>query len=467
MSSIVTAITGGGGAGDAYKPSGTNILQPANTDQANMLYNQSQQGINGQQSFLQALQAQHGIQNQANVFNQLQGVANGTGPNPAKAQLAQATGANVANQAALAAGQRGAGSNAGLIARQAAMQGAGLQQQAAGQAATLQANQSLNTLNQLGALSTNQVQQQQNAQNAYNQAAQGEQQNILGAIGAQNNANIGMQSNLNNVSGQLANTVSGQQADLIGNLAGGAGSALISSFADGGEVEDQSEPDSGFTMPSSPLSDTLAGLNAAIPASSLSNGPTSAVGQHFMNQQDASKPDIVQGMQSSSSKPKSALGGAGNILGKGMGSLVGQGLSAAGDYIFGGGLSSGFGALAGGAGDAIGAAAANPAVDDAAVAVLAAKGGKVKALLSPGEKYLPPSKVDAVAKGKIDPMKAGKTVPGKPKIKGAKNSYANDIVPAELEEGGIVLPRSVTQSKNPEWAAHKFVLDVMAKKGLK
>jgi hypothetical protein len=93
-----------------------------------------------------------------------------------------------------------------------------------------------------------------------------------------------------------------------------------------------------------------------------------------------------------------------------------------------------------------------------------AQGGKVPAMVSPGEKYLPPDSVEQVKKGG-NPMSLGRTIPGKPKVSGAKDSYANDTVPATLEEGGIVLPRSVTQSKNPDWAAHKFVRDTLMKSG--
>jgi hypothetical protein len=123
--------------------------------------------------------------------------------------------------------------------------------------------------------------------------------------------------------------------------------------------------------------------------------------------------------------------------------------------------------MAGGAGDATASAGAGEAVGagiDTAISV-AAKGGKVPALLSPGERYLPPSTVKAVAQGKADPMRDGKKVPGKPKVGGAKNSYANDTVKASLDEGGIVIPRSITQGKNPHWAAHKFVSAIMAKNG--
>jgi len=96
----------------------------------------------------------------------------------------------------------------------------------------------------------------------------------------------------------------------------------------------------------------------------------------------------------------------------------------------------------------------------------AAKGGKVPAMVSPGEVYLSPEKAKAAKAGKINPMKAGETIPGKPKVGGAKNDYANDTVPKDLEEGGLVLPRSVTKSKNPEWAAHAFVRAHMARGGM-
>jgi hypothetical protein len=94
-----------------------------------------------------------------------------------------------------------------------------------------------------------------------------------------------------------------------------------------------------------------------------------------------------------------------------------------------------------------------------------AEGGKVPAMLSPGERYLPPKEVKAVAKGEKSPMQAGEKIKGKPKVGGAKNSYANDVIPKTLEEGGIVLPRSVTQAKHPQWEAHKFVSAILAKKG--
>jgi hypothetical protein len=86
-----------------------------------------------------------------------------------------------------------------------------------------------------------------------------------------------------------------------------------------------------------------------------------------------------------------------------------------------------------------------------------AKGGKVPAMVSPGERYLPPSEAKKVVDGKKPAMSAGEKIPGKPKVSGAKNSYANDTVPKTLEAGGIVIPRSVTQGKDAQSQAHKFV----------
>jgi hypothetical protein len=178
-----------------FQPMMADISNPTNAGQIGTAYDQTQMGLQQQQDFIRALQAQGGIQNQARVFNQQQGLAEqlslqaqGAGPNPALAQFNQATGQNVANQAALMAGQRGSGANAGLIARQAAQQGANIQQQAAGQAAIMQANQQLAAQQALAqqqqamaGLATNQVGQQASALQGYNTGALAQQQNLLGA----------------------------------------------------------------------------------------------------------------------------------------------------------------------------------------------------------------------------------------------------------------------------------------------
>jgi hypothetical protein len=227
-----------------------NALQSQNgvTNQAN--------AFNQQQNLANQMAAQGGVNNQAAAFNQLQGVANGTGPNPAQNMLNQATGQNVANQAALMAGQRGAGANAGLMARQAAMQGSNAQQQAAWQAATMQANQQLGAIGQMGGIAGQQVAQQQNQQNLLgNAAAQQVGQQMAGqnqydqmslanlqaqqnAAAQQNNANVAMQSNINNVNSGMAQQTSKNESNLLGGLinAGGAATTGGAKYK-GGEIE--------------------------------------------------------------------------------------------------------------------------------------------------------------------------------------------------------------------------------------
>lgn len=198
------AIAGMLGLAGGQGGTGFSTVQGVTPDQLKASYAGTQGSLEQQQALLQALGAQGGIQNQQQIYQQLQDIAAGKTGNLAQAQLQQATGANVANQAALMAGQRGAGANVGLMARQAAQQGAQTQQQAAGQAAALQAQQQLGAIQGAGNLATTQVGQQQAAQQAA-LAAQLQQQQQL----------------------QAANTAySAQQADLAKGEMGMAGSAI-------------------------------------------------------------------------------------------------------------------------------------------------------------------------------------------------------------------------------------------------
>jgi hypothetical protein len=227
-----------------FRATPTHIEQGVNIGQTGQAYNQTQQGLAQQMDFLQALQGQNGIANQSNVYNQLQGVANGTGPNPALQQLQNTTGQNVANQAALMAGQRGSSANVGLLARQAAQQGGALQQQAVGQGAALQAQQQLAALGQMQGLAGQQVGELAGANQFYNQAAQNEQGNLLGALGQYNNANVAQQNAMNAANAGIAEQKAGSQAGIIGGLLGGlgaAGSAYAGKKAYGGEISSYEE----------------------------------------------------------------------------------------------------------------------------------------------------------------------------------------------------------------------------------
>lgn len=380
-----------GGIGDSQKGLGFSAAQapignPVAPGQLDTAYQNTQTGLSQQQAFLNALQAQNGIQNQSNVYNQLAGVANGEGPNPAKAQLAQATAANTANQAALQAGQRGAGQNVGLIARQAAQQGAANQQAAAGQAASLQANQSLNALGQMSNIAGQQVGQQGNAITGYNQLAQNEQGNLLNATGSYNNALVGATSNQNTVNAGVNAEIAGQQtAALKGVTGAGMAAAGAGGKAHGGVIRKMAD-----------------------------GGAVSNVGMHLSGNQVDVQP-IVQAPQ-------------------------GPAQSSSDDDSGGG-----------------------PDMSQAMQLAMMARGGRVPAMLSPGEMYLPPEQAKAVARGSRNPMAAGTKIPGQAKVKG--DSPKNDTVPAELEEGGVVIPRSVMQSKDPKAAAARFVAAHL--KGLK
>jgi hypothetical protein len=389
-----------GSKGSNWEAGNVAIDKPSTVQQAGQAYDNTQAGLSQQMALLQALQGQNGIQNQAGVFNQLQGVANGTGPNPAQAMLNNATGQNVANQAALMAGQRGASANAGLIARQAAQQGANLQQQAVGQGASLQASQGLNALNTMGGIANQQVANQAQATGAYNQFAQGQQSNLLNGIGQQNNAAVAMQSNVNNTNGALAGVNAGAQDKAVGGVLNGIGGALSSLFAHGGVVR---MADGGVTPPP-PMQPEQQAPIPAMQDDKKSGGPNPMMLLALLN----------EGGQVKSSGPRSKV--AIHLHGAGS--------------------------------------AKSPA--------MMSTGGNVPALVSPGEKVLSPAEAKQVAQGaSINDM--GKKVPGKAPVKG--DSLKNDIVPAKLQEGGMVIPKSVMESDDPVKHAIAFVRAHMSKQG--
>lgn len=388
-------------------------------------------GANGINTQNQAIQ---GLQGTAGMY---QNIANGTGPNPAQAALNQATGQNVANQAALMAGQRGAGANVGLLARQAAQQGANTQQQAVGQGATMQAQQQLNALSGLagtqqaigglgttqagmqqagigaqGSLAAQQIAQQQAQQQALaNQAntvagqqiaatsantgaALNNQGQLQGALQGINSNTVASQGNVNAANAGLANTQLGGQKDLIGGLlnaaGGGAGMAGGAKGAAGGDVVKMA--DGGIMAPAPVIADTpiipaVPTIGAELPPPT---GPQSSFGQFLAG--------AGQGLQSED-KPSALKTGAAKFGGK-----AGAGAS---------GLAN----------------------------ALMAKGG--------------------LAKGG-GPVRADGS--GQKAVKSG-NSYDNDKIPAKLSEGEIVLPRSVTMSSDPVRSSADFVRKVIAKRG--
>jgi len=431
VSSIVSALTGSN-RGSSFTANQADLQTPATTDQANAQYGNVNQGLLGQQNLLGALQAQQGLQNQSSVFNQQQGIANGTGPNPAQAMLANSTGQNVANQAALMAGQRGSGQNAGLMARQAGMQGANIQQQAAGQGAAMQANQSLNALNQMGGIAGQQASNQIGAANQFTNNALGAQQNVLGAIGSNNNARVSNSQQANSANAHIAHGVSTQQGNILGGVLGGLGSAaqmipgMMGGSGDGGGLssgDNASGNGGGTSGPGQvPMANPFA-KGGMVPKKyadggevDQQSGPRSNIGKAFYNPSNSQVlAPVQQAPEEAEAAPQSQ-----------------------------------------------GSSGPNPMQLAQMAMMFAAHGGKVPAMVSPGERYLSPDKVEAVKQG-ANPIKVGEKIPGKPAVGGAKNSYANDTVPKTLDAGGIVIPRSITQGKNAPKKAAEFVAAVLRK----
>lgn len=366
---------------------------------------------NGASNLNSALQAQQGLYGQQSALaGQYANIANGTGPNPAQAMLNQQTGENVANQAAMMAGQRGASSNVGLLARQSAQQGAATQQQAVGQGATMQAQQSLNALQAQAAQQQAMGQTQQNiaglagqqvgltqaqqqgynnqantlagqqisGTTGYSQGAQNEQQILQNANAAQNSANVSSQGSVNAGNTGIAQTTLQGRQGLVGGLMNGAGA--VAGLAQGGEVTPPQQMATGGEPTAAP------------------DGPQSSFGQFLQGWggSSGSQPATTAAVpvQSPASPPPSSAS-------SGMG---GAGASAL--------LKAAMGAEGG----------------------LAETGGKVKAK-APSEK--------AEKKG---------------------NSYSNDKIPTLLSEHEIVLPRDVTLSKDPVKSAADFVSKVIAKR---
>lgn len=439
--------TWGGGIGttlglqSTYAAGGADLQNGTNASQLNQSYKNSNEALENQGAYATSLipQAEQGENAQSQLAGQFMAQANGEGPNVARNQLNEATGQNVANQAALMASQRGSSANTGLIARQAAQQGAATQQEAAGQAATLGAQQQIAAQQNAASLANTQVGQAGNALTNLSQGQQGEQNILQNANTAVNNANVGMQSNINSTNAQTA----AANANGIGGLIGGGISAvgsIFAAFADGGEVKKITGNPLVQRQVAAPVPQSFVGNWLA--GSSAPGGPNVSSGGGF-NLPDTSgeQKNISDGISkmTGSSWDGSASGSAGYMP----------------DGSYNDASSMGGASMAGGAAE--GGASFGE--------MLAAKGGMVPAMVSPGERYLPPEEAKKVAKGEKAPLKAGKKIPGKPKYPG--NDYRNDTVPTKLKEGGIVIPNKILQSKNPGHEAKKFVQAALAKKGLR
>lgn len=448
-------INGGANGSGFAAPQAAQITNPVTSAQIGNSYTGTQSALQQQQALLQALQGQNGIQNQSNVYGQLQGVANGTGPNPAQAQLAQATGANTANQAALMAGQRGSGANAGLIARQAAQQGGANQQSAAGQAATLQANQSLNALGQLSGVAGQQVANQVGATGAVTGAQQGEQQALLGAQQGFNSSQVANQAGVNAANAGLASTNMQGQQGLLGGALNALGPAAAVAKAEGGMIKkyatgnlvsadydnhDQVDYGTGATPMQAPAAAPMAVPIAAPAAPQSPKGPQSSFGK------------FLSGMGNTTPTAGNYGNPGANQLATGMSQAIK-------------GLFSSNAPQSSVATQSQQTTSDNYSSPQDPSMLYGAEGGKVPALVAPGEIRLRPNQVKEVLKG-ADPTKIGEKIKGKAPVPGAVNDYKNDVVRKDLYEGDVIVPNKETKSKNPSEASRRFVHALAAKHGM-
>jgi len=388
----------------------------------------------GAQQALQNTNLNTAQTNQGNLAQQLLAQSQGSGPNVANLQLQQATNQNNQQGAAAVASQRGM--NPALAARVIANQTATNNQNAAGQSGVLRAQQQLAAQNSLA--------------NVYGQQAGESLSNIGQLTQAQTSANS------SNAAAAAQNAQT--NANLTGGLLGGA-AAMI---AQGGEVESPEKHlqrllisigakihpmklASGGNIPhydlgtdyasedsaSMPLSAGVDPSHQDLSAADAIAGSKNAIVQQgpAVDPMNAAVADQNQAQAASPTAPKAT----GPSLGQKFASGFGAGQKSMGTSGYGAQPSPIFGNTP----------AYNFSTQPAAQSfnpLMRAQGGLVDAMISPGERVIPPHLVEAVRSGKKKASEVAPKVPGKAKVKG--DSEENDIVPAKLAEGSVVVKRT-------------------------
>lgn len=460
-----------------------NLQNPFNAGTVQGTQGQINNSMAQQQAFTNAMAGQGGLGNQSSVFSQQQGLANqlgqqaaGGGPNPALAQLSQATSNNIKNQAALMASQRGAGQNAGLLAKQAAEQGVAAQQQAAGQASVMRAQQQLAAQQQLQAqqsqmaqLATQQVGQQQQGVNAMGQLALGNQQQVLGMLASQNQAQLAQQQGLNqlqlaqaqgfnNTNAQMAqqqNSIAAQMA-MQGSAIGSANAqatAQNNMMAQGinAQVAGQN------AQTNAAIAGGILGAGGTYMAKGSAGGAAAAAAHGGMIQKFANggaawggaptldyNPNAFSSALSSNFKMPKEAGGPASSLGQKTKSQADSGGGTWFPQRFSSGEDNSY--------------SAPLAIKHELPAVPNAINSGVGPTPAPMPLVAHGGQINVGAK-----LKSGGHVPGKAKVSG--DSLKNDDVKALLSPGEIVIPRSITKSKDAPKKAAEFVASILARKG--
>lgn len=367
---------------------------------------------------------------QSQLANQLQQASLGFGPNPAQIQLQQATNQNIQQNAGMLASQRGL--SPALAQRLAAQNGAATNQQSAGQAALMGAQQQVAARGQLaGVLGTQQ------------QGALGMNQNLQNAQASQNSALTGMQSNLNSVNAGVA---AGNQANNA-NLFGGALSGAALAFSHGGVVPQHFAGGGMSGMSYNPyMMQRQQNPYAIQPPMAGQSGAQSNTGGFLTN--------FAKSLFSSTPKPASGPGSQEDMDSGGLftqQSQIDEGNeSGLGSALFGGPTPDADAA------PMTGTIAPSEGGMGGLAAMMAARGGQVPQRMANGGimdtvKEIAPLAILALNRGG-EPMGQ---VPGQAAVAG--NSLKNDKVPAMLSPKEIIIPRSITMHPNAPALAAEFV----------
>lgn len=401
--------------------------------------------------FIQGLmdQNQAVYNNQDMLGRQLWNQSQGYGPNVAQNQLAQNTGQNIAAQQALMASQRGGSSNVGLLARQAAQQGAQTQQNAVGQAATLGAQQQINAQQQLQNLLANQ------GANALQGQSIGQ-----GALAAQNSTmttgQLGAQQINANVAGQNASAQNQTTGGIMGALGGGGISSLLG--YEGGDVTTH-----GISKYDTPEAPNYGLKNYGTPVNVNSSQKSSEIGKTlgsylkktYGNNSSAPTAQPVQNFAIGGNVMDPGIDDIDTSMGtdSGIGALHSEDTSESSSPLmglqnFGGGTGPGGGATASMGAGGVGAWAPKKEGGGGGLGSMVG----MLAMLNKGGS-MPPVQTHLLNGGKVK---------GKAQVKG--DHVKNDTQPALLSAGEIVLPRSVAMAKNAPEKAAEFVRHLQAKK---
>jgi hypothetical protein len=311
------------------------------------------------------------------------------------------------------AGQRGAGANVGLMARQAAQAGGGIQQQAVGQSAQMQAQQ------QLAALAG--LTQQQQAQAATQGQIAGIGQGIIG----QQQANIGQLAG-------IGSTLTGQQQAAIAAQAGQAQQQIANQMAGNQAYNAQANQMAGqqIGQMNNYTGAQQAQQNAMLGAM---QGYNTAMGASQASINAANSATNAEKIKAQSNMFGGAMGGLGAAGAAMMMMAEGGKVEAPASYADGGGVELEAAPVQAGPSSSFGQF------------LMAREAGQPLRTLHLFDGGLASEGGNVLART------------GAQQAKVAGDSRVNDTIPALLSEGEIVLPREVTMSKNPVRASADFV----------